>query len=137
MPKRTPAAGGGRELLLGELEAAIMQIIWQHEEMTVREVWEALQTTRPVAYTTVMTVMSRLVPKGVLVARKQGKTYYYRAANTADQLVQQRAQQAVQEVLANYGDAAIAQFLRELEQADPQYLASLRALVEQERSHAD
>ncbi len=137
MPKRTPAAGGGRELLLGELEAAIMQIIWQHEEMTVREVWETLQPTRPIAYTTVMTVMSRLVPKGVLVARKQGKTYYYRAANTGDQLVQQRAQQAVQEVLANFGEAAIAQFLRQLEQVDPQYLASLRALVEQERSHAD
>lgn len=137
MPKRTTTAGGGRELLLGELEAAIMQIVWQHEEMTVREVWEALQPIRPLAYTTVMTVMSRLVPKGVLVARKHGKTYYYRAATTADGLVQQRAQRAVQEVLANYGEAAIAQFLRELEHADPQYLASLRELVEQEPPHAD
>ncbi len=47
---------------LGELEEAIMEIVWQRDaEVTVREVWEALQPTRSLAYTTVMTVMSRLV----------------------------------------------------------------------------
>ena len=80
------------EHLLGDLELAIMQIVWTRDEVTVRQVWAALQPQRALAYTTVMTVMSRLAQKGVLVVRKQGKTYYYRAAATADEFVSLRAQ---------------------------------------------
>ena len=56
---------------LGELETAIMAIVWQRDgEVTVRQVWEALKPKRSLAYTTEMTVMSRLVPKGVLTVRR-------------------------------------------------------------------
>jgi predicted transcriptional regulator len=124
------------EHLLGELELAIMQIVWARDEVTVRQVWSALQPQRPLAYTTVMTVMSRLAQKGVLVVRKQGKTYYYRAAATADEFVSQRAQRAVENVLANFGDVAVAHFLRNLERVDPERLAALQTLIEEERSDA-
>lgn len=125
------------EGLLGELEAAVMQIIWQHEEVTVREVWEALKPARPLAYTTVMTVMSRLAQKGLLVTRKQGRTYYYRAlATTPDEFVAQQAQRAVQQVLANFGDLAVAHFLRELEASSPERLAALCNLINKEQTDA-
>ncbi len=52
------------EQLLGELEAAVMQLIWQRGEVTVREVWQGLHPERTLAYTTVMTVMRRLEQKG-------------------------------------------------------------------------
>lgn len=121
----------------GELEEAIMEIIWNHgTEVTVREVWQALQPTRHVAYTTVMTVMSRLVPKGVLTVRRQGKADYYRATGTREELKAFQAQRAVQDVIAHFGDAAIAQFLRELQAADPEQLSHLRALLSKESSNA-
>lgn len=121
------------EHLLGELEAAIMQVVWQQEEVTVRAVQAALQPTRPLAYTTVLTVMSRLAQKRVLIARKEGKTHYYRAAApTPGAFVAARAQQAVQELLASYGDIGVAQFLHALETIDPARLAALRALTNQE-----
>jgi predicted transcriptional regulator len=122
---------------LGELEEAIMEIIWRHGgDMTVREVWQALQPIRPLAYTTVMTVMSRLVPKGVLSVRRQGKADYYRATGTRDELKALQAQRAVQGVLAHFGDAAIAQFLQELQEADPERLSHLRALLNKEAPDA-
>ncbi len=115
---------------LGELETAVMQVIWQGhgDEVTVRSVWSALQPTRALAYTTVMTIMQRLATKRVLSTRKQGKTYYYQATAQPDELLAQRAQAAIRDVLSNFGDVAIAQFLRELDGIDPQRLAALRAL---------
>ncbi len=122
---------------LGELEEAVMEIIWRNgPEVTVREVWQALQPTRPLAYTTVMTVMSRLVPKGVLRVRRQGKADYYHPTGTREELKALQAQRAVQDVLAHFGDVGIAQFLRELQETDPEKLAHLRVLLNQESSDA-
>jgi predicted transcriptional regulator len=120
------------EQLLGELEAAVMQVIWERGEVNVRAVQEALHPTRPLAYTTVMTVMSRLAQKGLLSTRKQGKTYYYQATVSPEAFVVERAQRAVQDVLDSFGDIAIAHFLRAIDDLDPQRLAALRALGEQE-----
>lgn len=126
----------GPEQLLGELEATIMQIIWRRGEVTVRDVLHALQPARPLKYTTVMTVMSRLGQKGILTTRKHGKTFYYHATLSAEEFVAQRAQRAVQTVLANFGDTAMAYFLRELDGIDPERLATLRELTAEE-GHSD
>jgi len=121
---------------LGELELAVMELVWQRDEVTVREVWEALLPSRKLAYTTVMTVMARLVPKGVLSVTKRGKTAYYRAVGTADEIEALQAQRAMHDVLERFGDAAITGFLRELEQIDPASLERLRARLNEERSDA-
>lgn len=122
---------------LGELEEAVMEFIWQRgDEVTVREVHDALKAMRPLAYTTVMTVMSRLVPKGVLTVRRHGRADYYRATGTRADFVNQQAQRAVQDVLAHFGDAAVNQFLHELKEGGPERLARLRTLFNTESSDA-
>jgi predicted transcriptional regulator len=130
----------GPDQLLGELEAAIMHIVWQRQEVSVREVLEALQPARPLKYTTVMTVMSRLAQKGVLATRKQGKSFYYHATVTPQEFVAQRAQRAVQSVLADFGDLAMTYFIQELGETDPQRLARLheitRGVPDQEQQDA-
>ncbi len=62
---------------LGPLEKEIMDIIWSECPCNVRSVCEKLQEDRDIAYTTVMTVMSRLVEKGVLCRHKKGKAHVY------------------------------------------------------------
>jgi predicted transcriptional regulator len=62
----------------GELEAAIMDVMWAAEgPCIVREVRERLDYGRPVAYTTVMTVMNILHRKGVLQRTKRGRAWQY------------------------------------------------------------
>jgi predicted transcriptional regulator len=62
----------------GELEAAIMDVMWAAEgPRVVREVRERLDYSRPVAYTTVMTVMNILHRKGVLHRAKRGRAWQY------------------------------------------------------------
>jgi BlaI family penicillinase repressor len=65
---------------LGTRELAIMKVVWRLEEASVREVYETLRKRRPVAYTTVMTMMSTLEAKGYLKKRADGRAFRYRPA---------------------------------------------------------
>ncbi|MFD5893146.1 MULTISPECIES: BlaI/MecI/CopY family transcriptional regulator [unclassified Streptomyces] len=63
---------------LGELEAEIMDCLWKWgRPATVREVVDDINTRRPAAYTTVMTVASILHTKGWLTRQKQGQAWLY------------------------------------------------------------
>jgi len=62
----------------GELEAVIMDRLWdQGRPMLVREMVEALREDRPLAYTTVMTVMENLHRKGWLRRERDGRAWRY------------------------------------------------------------
>jgi len=65
---------------LGELEAAVMNVLWDAAEpLKVRDVLERLHTGRQLAYTTVMTVLDNLHRKQWVERVKQGKAYEYEA----------------------------------------------------------
>lgn len=135
LPNRS---GEGIEKLLGELELEVMRVVWARPTVTVRDVLDTLSATRPLAYTTVMTVMSRLVDKGLLATEKQGKTYLYRAAQTAEEFKAQAVGRVVQSLLANFGgEMAISQFVEQLSAIDPDQLQQLAAMVKlaQEQDH--
>ncbi|MCX5188678.1 BlaI/MecI/CopY family transcriptional regulator [Streptomyces sp. NBC_00268] len=63
---------------LGDLEAEIMDRLWAWDRpATVREVVDDINKTRPLAYTTVMTVTNILYTKGWLLRGKQGRAWLY------------------------------------------------------------
>jgi predicted transcriptional regulator len=66
--------------MLTPLELDIMKAIWRDPPITVRGVQEAIRPTRPLAYTTVMTLMDRLYHKGFLTRTMQSRTHYYKPA---------------------------------------------------------
>ncbi len=69
----------------GELEQAIMQVIWDADRpVTGREVIDQLTHSRPVAYTTVLTVMDRLTRKGILEKHPTGKAHTYHAVQSRE-----------------------------------------------------
>ncbi len=69
---------------LGALERDVMQLAWSRPEVSVRDACERLGAA--VAYTTVMTTMDRLFKKGLLLRRKVGRAFVYRAAATQHEL---------------------------------------------------
>jgi predicted transcriptional regulator len=115
-------AGGSA---LGPLEAEVMRVLWRADRsLPVRAVADRLNAGRaaPLAYTTVMTVLSRLAGKGILVRQPQGRGFVYSPA------VADTAEIAVRGVLAEFGDAALARFVDRVE-LDPQLRARLRKLM--------
>ena len=64
-------------------ELAIMKVVWRLDKATVRDVYEALRDKRPVAYTTVMTMMKILEDKGYLKKTLVDRAHVYRPAQRA------------------------------------------------------
>jgi predicted transcriptional regulator len=119
---------GGRVRLrgLGELERAIMEIVWAADgPVTGRAVVDKLTGERPLAYTTVLTVMDRLAGKGMLTRHRQGRAHTYqavksRAAYTAELMAS---------VLGSSDDHP-AVLLHFVEQIPPDQAAALRAALD-------
>jgi predicted transcriptional regulator len=115
--------------VFGPLEAEVMQAVWKADApVSVREVLAQLNRRRspPLAYTTVMTVMSRLAGKRVLTRAVDGRGYRYTAALPDEAAI------AVREVVRDFGEAAIAQFVDEA-RADPKLLRRLQKLLGDDR----
>jgi predicted transcriptional regulator len=117
------------EKVLGPLEAEVMHVLWAKDgPVSVREVLGHLNKGRrpPLAYTTVMTVMARLAEKEILRRELDGRGYRYEAE------VPDAASIAVREVMRDFGEAAMAQFVDEA-RADPKMLRRLRKLLNDSR----
>lgn len=110
---------------LGPLENDVMDVLWRAgRSLTVRKVAAELNTGRPspLAYTTVMTVMSRLAGKGLLRRSRSGRRFEY------EPVVADAADVAVRGVLDKFGDAALARFVERAE-LDPALRTRLRKLM--------
>lgn len=121
------------DAVLGPLGAAIMRILWSAGEAPLSTVVERVgRGERQPAYTTVTTILSRLRERGLVERRRTGRTAVYRAMVTEEQLVQASSEQAVDSVIARFGDAAFRHFATRLGGTD----ASLqKELIELARRH--
>lgn len=81
---RAPADNDPLAAALGRLERQVMDIVWQHESVSVKHVHAEIP--RRVAYTTVMTTMDRLFKKGMLDRQRDGRAFRYRAAYTRSEM---------------------------------------------------
>lgn len=117
------------EDVLGPLAAAIVHEIVERGEASVADVVDGLQRTlgREHAYTTIMTVMSRLHEKGVLERERRGRHYVYRSAAPQADVIDRLSGLAVDRLVDRYGTAALRQFAVKLADLDPE---TRRRLVE-------
>jgi predicted transcriptional regulator len=115
---------------LGDLEAAVMALLWDGDgPATVREVQDRLGKDRPLAYTTVMTVMDNLHRKGVLARQLDGRAYRYTP-------VRDRAEHSaglIEAILADADDRAVS-LLRFTERMTPDEVNRLRAMLNESES---
>jgi predicted transcriptional regulator len=116
--------------VLGPLETEIMEILWEDERSTVKKVHRRLSQKREIAYTTVMTTMSRLAEKGVLNRHREGLAYVYSPAISAEDFVQLVVRQVLDGLLDDYTDTAIDYMIEYLAQKDPNELKRLQKVIQ-------
>ena len=112
---------------LGGLEAELMNLLWAAgEPLGVRELASRLPGP-PRAYTTLVTVLTRLVGKGLVERAGDGRRYTYRPAGDPDELTAR----AIERLLEAAGDrrAVLAHLVTGTR--DPALLAELAALIQQ------
>ena len=64
---------------LSDLQLAIIRVLWDKGEASAAEVQLAMKRSRPLAITTVSTLLARLEKKGIVSHRSAGRTFVYRA----------------------------------------------------------
>src|SRR4029450_13596736 len=84
-------------------ELAIMDVVWDRGEATVRDVHDALSRRRKGAYTTVMTLMSILTTKGHLTRRRDDRAYVYTPTRPRQQAVARLVSDFVDRVFSGAG----------------------------------
>ena len=96
----------------GSLENEIMKTVWMMEEISeddvsVNEVQEYINKTSDSirAYTTVKTVMDRLVDKNMLVRYKQGKKFFYKSVSSRDEMAEQAIKRLADQYFNNDMDS--------------------------------
>jgi len=113
------------------LELLCLNALWNLGEGNVRDVRRVVAEARPLAYTTIMTVLERLVRKGKVGRRKAGRAFVYAAATSRDEL----RRTAIRELAQGFFDGSeeeLVRFLRGGEGKAQAAAAGVRA-VEEER----
>ena len=117
----------------GELQSAIMEIVWDRGETTVREVHAILTARTPIAYTTVMTVMTRLAAKRVLKRRRSGTLFLYRAAASRDDHAGEAITSILSRLTGGVGTPVMMKFVDAVSRESPEKLDELARLIEKKR----
>jgi predicted transcriptional regulator len=114
---------------LGELQHAIMRVLWAQDEATVAEVHEALYDERGLAPTTIATMLRKMEDKGVVAHRVEDRHFVYRPMVTEDEVRSSMVGELLDRLFA--GDpAALVSHLVADHDIDEAEIERLRVLLE-------
>jgi BlaI family transcriptional regulator, penicillinase repressor len=102
------------------LELLCLKALWALGEGNVKDVQRIVNETRPLAYTTIMTVLERLLKKGKLARKKAGRAFLY--SPTADRDEMRRV--AIRELLDSFFGGSEDEMLRFLGRAPEKSVAA-------------
>lgn len=127
----------GLELRLHDLEATIMDVVWGKglSSFAVGDVLAILEKQRDIAYTTVMTTVTRLYEKGILERERDGKRYLYSPKLTREEFLQSTAREVLDEAVG--GHQAMAMLAEKVSEASSGELDDLEALIQKRREELD
>lgn len=113
---------------LGGLQAEVLEIYWRLDSATVREALDDLNGRRKqkLAYTTVLTLVSRLWQRGLLEREPEGRGFRYRSIKSRDQLLAELSDELIDRLLDDFGDVAVARLGERLGRLDPDRLQKLQ-----------
>ena len=119
--------------VLGPLEAEIMDVVWDTGEVTVRDVHRLLESSRPLAYTTVMTTLGRLADKGLVKRMEDQPAHRYTALVSREQYARSTVKSVVDWLVNHFPDPAVAYFVDRVEKEDERVIERLREAIDQRR----
>lgn len=114
---------------LGDLQHAIMKVLWQRGEATCAEVHGTLHPSRGLALTTIATMLRKMEHKGVVAHRSEGRQYVYRPLISEDEVRSSMLNELLERLFE--GDpAALVSHLMTDHEIEPEELAELQRLLD-------
>lgn len=137
LPDTVRLSAEGIAKVLGDLEARVMHAVWEiAKPAPARAVHEKVIEKHPVAIHTVITVLNKLVTKGLLRREKKDNILHYEACLSAEEFRSQASRCVVEGILSLDTEAVAASFVDVLADRNPEQLAELMRLI-QDRMHEE
>ncbi len=120
----------GKNYDLGSSEFEVLKVLWDLGPSTVREVMNEMHDRqRKVAYTTVLTFLTRLEQKGVVASDKSGLAHVFRAKISRERVGRSRAKKLVQQIYDGAAGPLVLQLVR-TERLSEEEIDELHRLIE-------
>jgi predicted transcriptional regulator len=113
---------------LGDLQLAIMRVLWSRSEATVADVHEALEPERGLALTTIATMLTKMEKKGVVEHRAEGRRFIFRPLVSESQVRRSMVADLTSQLFRGDVTALVNHLLSEHE-IDARELTQLRELI--------
>ncbi len=111
----------------GELE--VLRILWQQSPLSVREVMDLLNRTRPRAYTSVMSLLNVMADKGLVTRKPSGRAFVYAPKARRKRTMSRMVADLLGRAFEGSADAMVAHLLEEA-QPTPEELAAIRNVID-------
>ncbi|MED4229438.1 BlaI/MecI/CopY family transcriptional regulator [Neobacillus cucumis] len=121
----------GLNRFFGPLESKVMNILWNGNESSIKEVQLILEKEKPINFNTVMTVMNRLVDKNILTKRLEGRTSLYKPVTTKEDFINNQSKKLTENLLDEFGGLVVNHMLDSLKEVDDHLLLKLEQKLEQ------
>lgn len=122
----------GLNRFFGPLEAKIMDILWNVEkEMTIKDVQFELEKEKSTNFNTVMTVMNRLVEKGILRKKTVGRSSVYAPVQTRETFLNEQSKEMTHELMDEFGTVVVSHMLDALEDVDEDLVSKLEQKIKE------
>jgi BlaI family penicillinase repressor len=123
---------------LGKMQFRIMQVLWSHGEASARQITDKLNLhqKRPVAHSTVQTLLRKLEVKRAVAHREQDRTFFFRPLIDQSHATRNATRDLIDRVFSGSAAGLIAHLLRD-ENIPPEELQQLRKLLSAKESPHD
>lgn len=116
--------------VLGDLEARVLEAVWDlGRPVPARVVHARVARRHPVALLTVVTVLNKLVAKGLLLRAKRDDLLHYEARLSREEFLARMSRRVVEGILSFQPDAVAASMVDVLAERNPEQLADLARLI--------
>ncbi len=119
-----------------EAELELLRILWEKQPATVRDIYDALDQSRAVGYTTVLKLLQIMTTKGLVVRDEANRAHLYRAAISQD-ATQNEMLKDLSLRLFSGSAAQLALHALAMEPANAEELDAIRALIDRKRANQD
>lgn len=108
-----------------------MDILWDASEMSIKDVQGRIDQEKAVNFNTVMTVMNRLVEKGILQKRSEGRLSLFRPVLSKEAFLETQSKELTHDLMEEFGPLAISHMIDALEEVDDELLAKLEQKIKE------
>jgi predicted transcriptional regulator len=122
--------------MFGPAELPILEALWEKGTLTGRELYEEVRRSKELAYTTVLTVVGRMVSKGSVKRKKVDGLYYYEPAMNRAEFERRAAAAVVKGIVEISPAHAVSAFVDVLSSSSADRLEEIMKLIEERRKAA-